>query len=173
VDLLPIAAPPRSAVAPRGAVAEARGALADTRATAADTRATVADTRATAADTRATVADTRGAVADAPPRPEVQLNPPPAANAPSPDELLELQQVASAERLLASDPARALAIVHAVEARYPGGYVGEERAYVEIMALVALGRADEARPRIARFLRDYPESAFARRVREASQHAEP
>ena len=88
-----------------------------------------------------------------------------------PDELLELQEVAQAERLLATDPARALALVRAAEARFPRGYVREERGYVEVMALVALGRLDEARPRTAQFLRDYPDSAFSRRVREASRLA--
>jgi RNA polymerase sigma-70 factor (ECF subfamily) len=91
------------------------------------------------------------------------------------DDLLELQQVAQAERLLAPDPARALALVRDAEARFPRGYVREERGYVEVMALVALGSLDEARPKIARFLRDYPDSAFGRRVREASRlaHLEP
>jgi RNA polymerase sigma-70 factor (ECF subfamily) len=91
------------------------------------------------------------------------------------DDLLELQQVAQAERLLAPDPARALALVRDAEARFPRGYVREERGYVEVMALVSLGSLDEARPKIARFLRDYPDSAFGRRVREASRlaHLEP
>jgi RNA polymerase sigma-70 factor (ECF subfamily) len=90
---------------------------------------------------------------------------------PASDELLELQEVAQAERLLATDPARALALVRAAEARFPAGYVREERDYVELMALVALGRLDEARPKVARFLRDHPDSAFTGRVREASRRA--
>jgi hypothetical protein len=88
---------------------------------------------------------------------------------PGNDDLLELQQIARAERLLATDPAGALALVHAAEARFPDGYVKEERQYVEIAALVAMGRLDEARPKIASFLRDYPQSAFGQRVREASR----
>ncbi|HLK41538.1 MAG TPA: sigma-70 family RNA polymerase sigma factor [Polyangiaceae bacterium] len=88
---------------------------------------------------------------------------------PSDDDLVELQQVALAERLLSTDPARALTLVRSAEARFPHGYVREERRYVEIAALVPLGRFDEARPKIAAFLRDYPESAFGRRVREASR----
>jgi RNA polymerase sigma-70 factor, ECF subfamily len=102
--------------------------------------------------------------------------PPEAPPAPSdPDDLVELQEVAQAERLLATDPAQALALVRANEARFPRGYVREERSYVEVMALVALGSLEEARPKIARFLRDYPESAFSRRVRDASRpaHVEP
>jgi RNA polymerase sigma-70 factor (ECF subfamily) len=105
----------------------------------------------------------------APPQPD------PARASSDPDELLELQEVAQAERLLATDPARALALVRAAEARFPRGYVREERGYVEVMALVGLGRLDEARPRMAQFLRDYPDSAFSRRVHEASRpaHLEP
>jgi hypothetical protein len=89
--------------------------------------------------------------------------------------LLELGQVARAEQTLAKDPAAALALVLAADARFPHGYLKEERSYVEIMALVALGRLDEARMKIAPFLRDYPESAYGRRVREAARrvHIEP
>jgi RNA polymerase sigma-70 factor (ECF subfamily) len=126
--------------------------------------------------------DARRLVADAPnPSERVEMpaprqpEPHSASGDPASDELLELQEVAQAERVLAADPARALALVHAAEARFPRGYVREERGYVEIMALVALGRLGEARPKIARFLRDHPDSAFSQRVREASRlaHLEP
>ncbi|HEX3772656.1 MAG TPA: sigma-70 family RNA polymerase sigma factor [Polyangiaceae bacterium] len=148
---------------------------------------------ATPASSSATLSATRGAVgpepgrdarrlaSDAPPSAahadadptgarDTAPNPPPAS--PSEDDLLEIQEVARAERMLATDPAQALALAHAAEQRFPRGYVLEERRYVEIMALVALGRTDEARPKAARFLRDHPESAFARRVREASRRAQ-
>jgi RNA polymerase sigma-70 factor (ECF subfamily) len=87
------------------------------------------------------------------------------------DDLLELQQVARAERLLGTDPGRALALARAAASHSAHGYVEEERSYVEIMALLGTGHLDEARPEVARFLRDHPESAFARRVREASVRA--
>jgi RNA polymerase sigma-70 factor (ECF subfamily) len=110
-------------------------------------------------------------------RTESRAPQPPGAtsSASSDDDLLELQQVARAERLLAAEPARALALVRAAEARFPEGYMREERRYVEIIALVGMGRVDEARPKIAAFLRDYPESAFGQRIREAARraHLEP
>jgi hypothetical protein len=85
------------------------------------------------------------------------------------DAMLELQEVASAERLLSSDPSRALSIVRSVETRFPAGFVGEERRYVEIAALTKLGRTAEARGLAEQFLRDYPDGAFSRRVREATR----
>ena len=90
---------------------------------------------------------------------------------PAGDDLLELRQVAEAERVLATDPAQALSLVRAYEARFPKGYMREERGYVEVMALLALGRLDEARPEVARFLQAYPDGAFSRRIREESRRA--
>jgi RNA polymerase sigma-70 factor, ECF subfamily len=120
----------------------------------------------------ASVATARGAGSGDPPRADAPPDPQRASSAPPGDDAsLEFQQVAAAERLLATDSARALALVRATEARFPDGYVKEEREYVEIMALVATGRLDEARAKIPRFLRAYPESAFSRRVREASRRA--
>jgi RNA polymerase sigma-70 factor, ECF subfamily len=87
------------------------------------------------------------------------------------DDMGELREVARAERLLPSDPAQALALARASEVRFPQGYLREERSYVAIMALLAMGRVDEARPEVARFLRAYPDGAFSRRVREASRAA--
>jgi RNA polymerase sigma-70 factor, ECF subfamily len=88
------------------------------------------------------------------------------------DALEEPQQIASAERLLASAPARALTIVRAVETRFPDGYLREERAYVEVMALLGLGRAAEARPKAEAFLKAYPDGPYSRRVRGALAGAE-
>jgi len=114
----------------------------------------------------------RGAGSGDPSRTDAPPDPPRASGAStSDDESLEFRQVATAERLLSTDPARALALVRDTEARFPDGYVKEEREYVEIMALIAMGRLDEARPQITRFLRAYPESAFSRRLREASRRA--
>ena len=82
--------------------------------------------------------------------------------------MLELQQVAAAERLLGTDPARALDLARAAGSRFPAGFVREEREYVVIAALAKLGRTAEARPLAERFLRDYPDGAFSRRVRALS-----
>jgi RNA polymerase sigma-70 factor (ECF subfamily) len=104
--------------------------------------------------------------------PSVDSRPPtdhatgPEPSAPTGDDMLELQQVATAERLLSTDPARALGLVRSVEARFPTGFVREERRYVEIAALTKLGRTAEARGLAEPFLRDYPDGAFSRRVRD-------
>ena len=69
----------------------------------------------------------------------------PAAGDPSsPDAMREIQEVAAAQRLLASDPGQALALVRSGEAR-PSGYLREERRYIGIVALFKLGRLDEGR----------------------------
>jgi hypothetical protein len=92
------------------------------------------------------------------------------APAPAPDDAhLESLQVAQAERLLSSNPARALAAARSAAVRFPAGFLQEERAYVEIAALSRLGRKDEARAAAARFLRAYPQGAFAARVRKATE----
>ncbi len=91
-----------------------------------------------------------------------------AASAPTDDGMLELQQVAAAERLLGTDPARALDLARSAASRFPAGFVREEREYVVIAALAKLGRTTEARPLAERFLRDHPDGAFSRRVRALS-----
>jgi RNA polymerase sigma-70 factor, ECF subfamily len=87
------------------------------------------------------------------------------------DELREMGDVAAAGRALATDPARALALVQASEARVPAGYMGEERSYIAIMALFALGRRAEGRAGAERFLRAYPSGTFSDRIRSAMQAA--
>lgn len=62
----------------------------------------------------------------------------------------------NAKRALAADPSRALDLAMTHERSY-GGLV-EERDLVIIEALLRLGRADEARPFAARFLRVFPAS---------------
>ena len=94
-------------------------------------------------------------------------NPPAAIDPSSPDAMRELQEVASAQQLLASDPARALSLVRSGEARFASGYLREERRYVGIIALFKLGRLDEARSEAARFVSDYPDGPFTARVRSA------
>jgi len=84
-----------------------------------------------------------------------------------PDEMKEVQEVATAERLLQSSPSGALSLVRSGEARFATGYLREERRYVGVIALFKLGRVDEARVEAVRFLSDYPESPFGGRVRGA------
>jgi hypothetical protein len=86
-------------------------------------------------------------------------------------ELQEIQSVGAAEHLLATDPARALAIVResgeSDAPRQTGGYLSEERRYIAVVALSALGRGPEAQAQAASFLRDYPDGPFTARVRSA------
>jgi RNA polymerase sigma-70 factor (ECF subfamily) len=91
----------------------------------------------------------------------------PAPDASAENEVREIQDVSSAERLLATSPAEALAFVQASDARSTGGYLREERRYIAVLALVALGRVDEARAQAASFLQDYPDGPYAQRVRAA------
>jgi hypothetical protein len=111
------------------------------------------------------------ATAMAPVVPAAPAMPPASSNSgPSQGDLQEMQQVATADRLLGSDPASALAIVRACEARFPHGYMAQERSYVAVMALFALGRRSEARAEAARFLRDHPEGTFGERIRAAMEN---
>jgi RNA polymerase sigma-70 factor (ECF subfamily) len=93
---------------------------------------------------------------------------PPTVNAPqtvSSDTKVEAREIARAERILSSDPAGALAIVRQARTRFTPSFLPEERDYIEVMALRALGRSDEARRAATRFLNAYPAGAFSTRVR--------
>jgi hypothetical protein len=73
-----------------------------------------------------------------------------------------LEQIRAAQ---ASDPARALALVHDADRRFPRGVFGEEREAIAIECLARVGRASEAQTRASRFLAAHPRSPFAERVR--------
>ena len=81
----------------------------------------------------------------------------------------EMRQLTRAEDLLVTAPLDALALVRAGEVRFRTGYFGQERRYLEVMALFALDRRDEAEARARWFLRDYPDSPYRRRVERARQ----
>ena len=67
--------------------------------------------------------------------------------------------------LQAGDPARALALLDEQERRFPSGALLEERESTRPVVLCAIGRVADARQAAARFLRNYPESPQATRVR--------
>jgi hypothetical protein len=69
-----------------------------------------------------------------------------------------------ARRELESDPAAALALVREHEARYAGGALVQEREALAVEALARLGRVDEARGRLARLRRDFPQSPHLSRL---------
>ncbi len=79
---------------------------------------------------------------------------------------IEAKEIARAERLLASNPAGALSIVRDARARFKPSFLPEERDYVEVMALQALGRSADAKAAASRFLNVYPDGAFGNRMRQ-------
>lgn len=79
----------------------------------------------------------------------------------------EMTALAEAKHALSSDPARALSLAREGERDFPHGVFGEERRHILILALIRLGRLDEARRLAAPYLEQHPDSPFARRVRTA------
>jgi RNA polymerase sigma-70 factor (ECF subfamily) len=106
-------------------------------------------------------------VVEAQPAAQAGSQPPQAQGPRDLDEIAEVREVATAEQLLATAPARALTLVRSGEARFAHGYLREERRYIGVIALFKLGRLDEARAEAARFLSDYPDGPFSERVRGA------
>jgi hypothetical protein len=90
-------------------------------------------------------------------------------NPQQPFDAIEMQQVARAEQLLASDPGAALALVRAGELRFRDGYFSQERRYLEVMSLVALGRRAEAKAQGWAFLRDYRTGPYSRKLERVMQ----
>jgi hypothetical protein len=90
----------------------------------------------------------------------------PAPNTGPPDVARELAQMVEIRRALATDPGRALTLADAGQRRFRRGMFVEEREASAVLALSRLGRPDATRARAARFLRRYPESPFAERVRQ-------
>ncbi len=76
---------------------------------------------------------------------------------------------AASHAALQASPARALALARASEQRFPDGYFRQERAHIEIMALLGLGDRDAARAQAARFFSRYPEVPYGARIRQALQ----
>jgi hypothetical protein len=89
------------------------------------------------------------------------------AQAEEPSDMLEMQQVATAQQLLERSPQRALTLVRQGDQRFARGYFQQERAYIAIMALIRLGRIDEARTRAASFSKRFPALPYGARIRSA------
>ena len=84
----------------------------------------------------------------------------------------EMSLLMQAKQALASDPGRALTLAMAGEQQFRGDSMfGEERQHVLVLALIKLGRVEEAEQRAQPFLRAHPDSPFARRIRNALQAA--
>ena len=67
--------------------------------------------------------------------------------------------------LAAKRPETALARVETYHRRFRSGHLTEEANALEIQALAAMGRRDEANAKGQRFLASYPRSAYEQRVR--------
>ncbi len=89
------------------------------------------------------------------------------------DSLIEEQALIAAAQLAirqgSPDTALTNLALHGV--RYPNGQLAEERAALEVQALAAGGRLDEARVRAQNFQRQAPGSLFAPKVRMLVDHA--
>jgi hypothetical protein len=108
------------------------------------------------------------APASAPPSAAFGVGPGPSARIakrPSASEADDLETLAQARHLLASDPARAFALTEASARESPQSRFSEERAAIGIEALERLGRRSEAEQRLAAFERSYPTSPYRRRLR--------
>lgn len=109
----------------------------------------------------------------APPAPEPKPQAARQQSSAAPDlELAEMREIERAQRLLSDDPGRALALTRSMQAGFPEGRFREERAYIEVMALLELGRTREVREKAATFLRAYPAGLYSNRVRKAAAQVE-
>jgi hypothetical protein len=79
----------------------------------------------------------------------------------------EMQMLSVAQHSLASDPQRALSLARQGEAEFKGSMFTEERQQVLLLALVQLGRLDEAKKLARPYLARYPHGPFSDRVRRA------
>ena len=73
------------------------------------------------------------------------------------------------EALQRGDAGRALSVLEDAQRRFPNGILLQEREALSISALAALGRKTEAAARAGAFLRVFPNSPHADRVRAAEQ----
>jgi hypothetical protein len=79
----------------------------------------------------------------------------------------EMQMLAVTQRVLASDPQRALRLSQQGEREFPGTMFSAERRQLGLLALVKLGRLDEARRAGRPFLARYPKAPWSERLRLA------
>jgi hypothetical protein len=86
---------------------------------------------------------------------------------PQPSLADEAKQINDGRKLLASDPARTLAIMQAAEQQFPDGAMIQERTGYTILALISLNRGAEAEQIAQTYLQRWPNGPLARRVRDA------
>lgn len=79
----------------------------------------------------------------------------------------EMRMLAVAQRVLTEDPERSLRLCRQGESEFRGSMFSAERKQVALLALVQLGRVDQARREGIPFLRAYPNAPWSARLREA------
>jgi hypothetical protein len=79
----------------------------------------------------------------------------------------EMEALAATKRALADDPAEAVRLARQGNRDFPSGMFREERDHILILALIGLGRFDEAKQLAVPYLRNHPKSPFALRVKNA------
>ncbi len=79
----------------------------------------------------------------------------------------EMRMLKVAESLLKKNPQRALSMARQGEKEFRGSMFTQERQQVLLLALVQLGRMDEARRLAKPYLKKYPRGPFSDRVRRA------
>jgi hypothetical protein len=79
----------------------------------------------------------------------------------------EMQMLAVTQRVLSSDPERALRLSEQGEREFAGSMFSAERRQLGLLALVKLGRVDEARRAGRPFLAHYPKAPWSERLRRA------
>ena len=79
----------------------------------------------------------------------------------------EMAMLSMTQRVLNSDPNRALSLARQGEAEFSGSMFTQERQQLLLLALVKLGNLDDARRLAKPFLQRYPTGPFSDRVRRA------
>jgi hypothetical protein len=79
----------------------------------------------------------------------------------------EMRMLAVAQRVLTEDPARSLRLCRQGESEFRGSMFSAERKQVALLALVQLGKVEQARREGIPFLRAYPNAPWSARLREA------
>jgi hypothetical protein len=79
----------------------------------------------------------------------------------------EMQMLAVTQRVLATDPGRALRLAEQGEREFAASMFSAERRQLGLLALVKLGRLDEARRAGRPFLARYPKAPWSERLRRA------
>ena len=84
--------------------------------------------------------------------------------APAGDNETEASLLTRAQAQLGSNPGDALSFADRHRALFPQGNMVQEREFIAVSALVALGRKEEARSRAEAFIAAHPQSAHRRRL---------